>query len=335
VTSDEAARRVLGRFAVEASPARLEFLGNGGGFSGAWLWRCTAEPATYCLRAWPPGTAPHLLASLHPLMNGAVRRGLDFVPAVYATRAGSTWLEGEGRLWELTRWLPGRADFHAQPTAGKLHSACTALARLHAVWRSDTAPGPCPAVIRRLRVIDEWRQLLRSGWRPHFAGAESAVLDAVAERAWRLLPAAVERLPALLGPWRERALPLQFCLCDVWHDHLLYEGETLTGMVDYGAVKWDHVAVDLARLLGSLIGDDCGQWETGLRAYREVRPLSAEEEALAAVLDRSGIVLGAVNWLRWLYRDGRRFEDLGRVAQRLAVLVERIDWEKACLPWRH
>lgn len=319
-------------FAFADRCPRLEFLGNGGGFSGARLWRCVADRAAYCLRAWPTGTAPQLLDRLHSLMNCAVRCGLDFVPAVCATRAGPTWLEHEGRLWELTRWLPGQADFHAQPTAGKLRSACIALAHLHTVWQADPTTGPCPAVVRRLRVIEEWWQLLRSGWRPRFGGVETAVLDPMAERAWGLLPAAVERLPALLEPWRERSLPLQFCLCDVWHDHLLYEGDTLTGLVDYGAVKRDHVAVDLARMLGSLIGDDSGQWEAGLRAYREVRPLSAEEEALAAVLDRSGTVLGAVNWLRWLYHDGRRFEDSGLVAQRLGVLVERIEREQRGLP---
>ena len=324
MTSDELARSVFGLFAFADRGSRLESLGNGGGFSGA---RCGAawrtSPRIVC--AWPVGTAPRFLHRLHDLMNAAVGRGLDFVPAVCAMRAGPTWLERAGRLWELTHWLPGQADFHVQPTLGKLRSACAALARLHTVWQSDPTTEPSPAVFRRLRVIEEWRQLLRSGWRPRFGGVETAVLDSVAERAWNLLPVAVERLPALLEPWRQRPLPLQFCLCDVWHDHLLYEGETLTGLVDYGAVKLDHVAVDLARMLGSLVGDDRGRWEAGLRVYREVRPLTAEEEALATVLDRSGTVLGAVNWLRWLYHDGRRFEDLGLVARRLKGLVGRIE----------
>jgi Ser/Thr protein kinase RdoA (MazF antagonist) len=180
-------------------------------------------------------------------------------------------------------------------------------------------------VARRLRAVEEWRLLLRSGWRPRFGTAERAVLNPVAERAWDLLPTAVEQLPALLEPWRSRTLPLQPCLCDVWHDHLLYEEDILTGLVDYGAMKTDHVAVDLARMLGSLVGDDRGQWELGLQAYREVRPLTGEEEVLAGVLDRSGVILGAANWLRWVYSDDRRFDDLWLVAGRLAALVERID----------
>jgi Ser/Thr protein kinase RdoA (MazF antagonist) len=329
VTSDAAARSVLDQFALGGRVVRLEFLSNHGGFSGARLWRSTAGGTDFCLRAWPTGTPRGLLRLLHPLMASALRQGLNFVPAVCRTTANSTWVEHQGRVWELTSWVPGRADFHARPTPGRLRSACTALARLHEVWRHalgerSPAPGPCPAVARRLRAVEEWRLLLRSGWRPRFGTAERAALNPVAERAWGLLPAAVELLPPLLEPWCGCALPLQPCLCDIWHDHLLYEEDTLTGLVDYGAVKTDQVAVDLARMLGSLVGDDRGQWEVGLKAYREVRPLTPKEEALADVLDRSGTVLGAANWLRWVYYDDRRFDDLWLAAERLAVLVERI-----------
>lgn len=329
MTSDASARSVLDQFALGGRVVRLEFLSNHGGFSGARLRRCTAGGTDYCLRAWPAGTPRGLLRFLHPLMASALHQGLNFVPTVHRTTAGSTWVEHQGRLWELTAWVPGRADFHSRPTPGRLWSACTALARLHDVWRHATderspPPGLCPAVARRLRTVEEWRLLLCSGWRPRFGMAETAVLNPVAERAWGLLPAAVERLPALLEPWCGRTLPLQPCLCDVWHDHLLYEGDILTGLVDYGAVKTDHVAVDLARMLGSLVGDDREQWGLGLKAYREVRPLTAEEEALAVVLDHSGLVLGTANWLRWVYHDGRRFDDLALAARRLAVLVERM-----------
>jgi homoserine kinase type II len=120
-------------------------------------------------------------------------------------------------------------------------------------------------------------------------------------------------------------LPLQPCLCDIWHDHLLYQGDELTGLVDYGAVKIDHVAVDLARLLGSLVTDDREGWSAGLWAYRERGALSAEEETLAETLDWSGTVLGAANWLRWVYHNERSFEDLELVARRLDVLVQRLE----------
>jgi Ser/Thr protein kinase RdoA (MazF antagonist) len=99
----------------------------------------------------------------------------------------------------------------------------------------------------------------------------------------------------------------------------------VSGIVDYGSVKLNHVAADLARLLGSLVGDDPPRWQVGLRAYREIGRLSEEEAALAGLLDRTGVVLGAVNWLRWLYHDRKEIEDRHAVAGRLAEAVMRME----------
>jgi Ser/Thr protein kinase RdoA (MazF antagonist) len=325
--ADEDARAVLGRYRVAAEVRGVEPLGNRGGFSGARLWRCAAGPSAYCLRAWPAGSpAPERLGQIHVLMTSALRAGLAFVPEVLGTRAGGTWVGHAGRLWDLTLWKPGAADFCERPSPARLSEAGAALARVHEVWRRSRAEaGPCPAVGRRLDAARGWQQLARAGWRPDFAAAVGAPFTPWAERAWQMLAPWVARLPALLAPWQGRALPLQPCLCDVWHDHLLFQGDRLTGLVDYGAVKVDHVAVDLARMLGSMVGDDEEGWALGLRAYRTVRPLSEDEEALAVVLDRTGTVIGAANWLRWLYHDGRRYPDPHAVARRLAALVERME----------
>jgi homoserine kinase type II len=105
----------------------------------------------------------------------------------------------------------------------------------------------------------------------------------------------------------------------------LFTGNRVTGVVDYGAIKIDHVAVDLARLLGSLIEDDAALRRRGLEAYQRVRPLSAEEEALVILLDETGTLLGAANWLKWLYVDRKSFEKREAVTERLARLVRRIE----------
>src|SRR5262249_33508471 len=144
--------------------------------------------------------------------------------------------------------------------------------------------GPCPAVSRRLDGVHEWTCLVRSGWTPALtAEADDPVLP-WAQRAWQLLPLRIEAVPEKLAPWVKLPVSLQPCLCDPWHDHILFEGDTLTGLIDYGSVKVDHVAVDLARLLGSLVGDHAEQRAVGLLAYALLRPLTAEEEALVHVL---------------------------------------------------
>lgn len=323
LSSDVAA--VRSRYPAFCRQGTLTPLGNHGGFSGAALWRIDGLAGSFCLRAWPTHESWTRLLFRHRLMALARQSGLQFVPTIFAALDGASAVEHAGRLWELTEWLPGRADFHEQPTSARLEAACTALAQLHMVWRNlpSSATG-CPAVQRRLTFLDEWRGLLRSGWRPLAIAAANDPLRPIVERAWRVLPSAIETVPQRLQHWLGAQPPVQPCLCDLWHDHLLFEEERLTGVIDYGAVKVDHVAVDLSRMLGSLMGSDAAGWQAGLQAYRRIAPLTAEEEELAHVLDETGIVLGVANWLRWLYEEQRPFADRSSVALRLSELVDRL-----------
>jgi homoserine kinase type II len=328
-TLDPAAGQVLGHYSLPS--ARPRPLGNHGGFSGARLWRVEAAGTPFCLRAWPPGDpTPERLRWLHNLMAAARGAGPTIVPHVVPV-AGSTFVSCAGRLWELTTWLPGRADFSHRPALPRLCAACAALARVHQVW-ADLFPadGLCPALDRRLRRTAAWLSLAGSGWRPRPAGDDPVA--PWAQRAWRLLSAHAGRVPALLAPWAGRGFALHPCLCDVWHDHILFDGDVVSGIIDYGSVKIDHPAVDLARLLGSLVGDDPAAWATGLDAYTSIRPLSADEQALARALDRTGVLLAAANWLTWLYRDGRTFDDRHRAADRLAGIVRRMEGWSASTP---
>jgi homoserine kinase type II len=324
---DPAAATVLGRYGLPGTAAHA--LGNHGGFSGARLWRVEVGTASFCLRAWPPGDpTPERLHWLHDLMAAARGASLAFVPHVVPV-GGATFVSHAGRLWELSTWLPGRADFHQNPAPPRLRAACVALARLHLAW-ADLFPaeGPCGALDRRRRRAEEWLALVGSGWRPRPDAADP--VRPSAERAFRVLSDWAGRVGGLLEPLAGRRLALHPCLCDIWHDHVLFEGDVVSGIVDYGSIKVEHPAADLARLLGSLAGDDAAAWTEGLDAYAALRPLAAEERALAVVLDRTGVIVAAGIWLTWLYRDGRAFDDRQLVADRLAELVRRMEsWATA------
>jgi homoserine kinase type II len=325
---DRAAEVVRSRFPFVVGRTPLVPLGNRGGFSGARLWRVDSPAGRFCLRAWPPHETLDGIQYRHRLMRCARHQGLPFVPAVFDGNDGTSAVCEAGRWWELTEWLEGRADLIQHPTAGRLEAAATALARLHRAWEPFAeAPAPCPAVHRRLAFLRDWQGLLGSGWRPEAHAADP--LRPLVERAWPLLLHRLKEVPQRLEAWTSTNRPVQPCLCDVWHDHLLFEGDRLTGLVDYGAVKPDHVSVDLARMLGSLVGDDPAGWAVGLQAYRRVRPLTADEEGLARVLDRTGTLLGIANWLRWLYHDGRDMEDLSAVRGHLERLLCRVEaWDR-------
>lgn len=327
---DLAIAEVLRCYPVVHPYDRLSRLGNYGGFSGARLWKVQGTTGSYCVRAWPSGEqTPERLGWIHHLMLRARKAGLEFVPAVTAAEDGRTWVEHAGRLWEVTTWMPGQADLYERPTTARIEAACTALAQLHHAWRDFPSPvGPCPAISRRLEIAREWMGLIQSGWSPSFGAVAADPFHPWSERAWFLLRTGVEAVQHSLGPWTGRILPLQPCLCDIWHDHVLFDGDMVTGLIDYGGVKMDHVAVDLARLLGSIVGDDAQQRAAGLQAYACIRTLSWEEEALVGILEETGAILAVATWLKWLYRDRRVIEDPAAAVQRLSKLVERL--EKLC-----
>jgi homoserine kinase type II len=325
---DELAWHVLACFGVV--PVEVRALGNHGGFSGAQLWRVRTAVGDWCLKAWPAGvTVADHLRNMHDVMRFSRNQGLPYVPMPYPQPAGDTWVEVDGRHWDLVTWMPGRADFRARPTANRLRNACVALARFHRLWKSpppfQPVYGPCHAVTIRLLACLEWCEMVRSGWRP---AAEVRADDPVAPWVERALRAVIGRIPQTmprLANYRLRPVERLFCLGDAWHDHVLFEGDVVSGIVDFGGLKIECASVDLARMLGSFVGDDAQAQFDGLAAYDTIRPLSSLERQLVPLLDQTGVLLGIANWLRWLYHERRQYEDRIVVAQRLGELVQRVE----------
>jgi Ser/Thr protein kinase RdoA (MazF antagonist) len=299
-------------------------LGNRGGFSGAQIWRLKCQVHDFCLKAWPAhDVSAERLGWIHRLVEEARAGGIDFLPKVIRTTAGETVVECHGRRWDVSVWQRGVADFHARPTAERLRVACSSLAKLHRVWQTNHGSvAPCPGVRRRLDALRHWQDILAGGWRP-VADADDSTRSAV-EHAWVCVRESVADAQRRLLLWRDAPLPVHPCWCDPWHDHVLFTGELVTGLVDYGSVKIDHAAVDLARMLGSLIGDQAELWSVGLKAYESVRPLSIQDRDLLPLLDRTGLVVAAVNWMRWLYHERREYPDRPAVGKRLQEIVMRL-----------
>jgi Ser/Thr protein kinase RdoA (MazF antagonist) len=318
------AHEVLSRYPGIPSGEWPDSLGSHGGYSGAQIWRVPQLPL--CLKAWPArGMTADRLADIHERMRLARAAGLTFVPEVLRTRDGRSVVELAGWLWDLTTWMPGAADFHQHSNHERLRAACIALARLHAVWARDTAAERCPAILRRMETAVQWERLCAQGWRPVITGGRLDPVQPWAERAWVLVLRHMDGLKDSLLPFAV-VVPTHPCLCDIWHDHVLFRGQEVSGVVDYGSLRRDHPAVDLARLLGSLLGDNKNEWAVGFQAYRDVRPLGEWEERLVGILDWTGTVLAAANWLRWLYYDNPRYYNRQSVARRLAVIVQRLGW---------
>lgn len=317
-------RRVLQAYPPECQPLRVEYLAGAGGFSGARFWKLVAPCGALCLRRWPSEHPNRQrLEFIQAVLWHVRQEGFQRAPLPLETRTRAGYVCEAGHFWELTPWRPGEADYRRLPSPEKLRAALAALAEFHRAAASfplpDAGPAMAPALSERLQNVERCSpERLRR------------LTDAVAPRDWPELalrarqwlavaPAAALRVRPKLAHAATLLSPLQPCIRDIWHDHVLFVGSEVSAIVDFGAMRADSVAGDVARLLGSLAGDDLGGWEIGLRAYEQFRSLSDSERALVDVFDQANTLLTGLNWLEWIYLEGREFENR-------AGVLERLDW---------
>jgi Ser/Thr protein kinase RdoA (MazF antagonist) len=326
---------VLAIYPVDCQPQRIETFGAAGGFSGARFWRLETPHGLLCLRRWP---AEHpnaeRLAFIHAVLQHVHSHGFVALPLPIRTLAGETCFSLHGHLWELTPWLPGTADYLPERKPEKLAAAMTALGRWHLAAvdfpQSDRQPAASPGILSRREQLEQ----LRSGGLARLS-IEAGVV-AANRPEWAELASLAERLFALffrfapiIGPKLSSAasilVPMQPAIRDVWHDHVIFEGDRVGAIIDFGAMRLDTVAGDVARLLGSLAGDDLDAWERGLAAYQAVRPLSDDEVALVRVFDESAMLLSGFNWLEWVFLSQREFENPAEVVRRVKAILDRLE----------
>lgn len=260
--------------------------------------------------------------SIHRWLGEAA--GLGFVPVPLAALDGRTLHERGGRLWDVSPWLTGVSDSDVPPGPSRLRAGFAALAAFHQSLRSDRTRGPSPGLNARLR---EFEALLGGGFTSLDGVVDRASGDPLAPLAARWLTLARWTAPRLVGPLRRdagRVVALQPCLRDARPEHVLFEGDRVTGLVDFGAMGIESVAADLARLLTAWVGPDRAARAEALRAYAAVRPLDDPETALMDAFGTTSAVLGAGHWVRWHFAEGRAFEDPGAVERGIRLGLDRL-----------
>lgn len=316
-----------------ATATSMEPFANAGGLSGANLFRVQTPERVFCLRQWPAEhpTAARLQA-IHHALQDAESIGITFLAVPFRTAAGATFVRSEDRFWELAPWLPGQADLAENFNAHRLEQTLQAVARLHRCWRTQpwdgflqpsSAVGPSPTYLQRIN----WLKRLLAGEAADLVRlverASASPLQPLARSLCDLFFPLAEHWQSMLAGGTALHVPLQVCLKDLRPDHLLFVGDQLTGIIDYGAMNIDSVAADLARLLEELFADDHSRWEQALTDYASLRPLSRDEIELAHLLQKSSILLTGMQWIDWLFRERRQFpakvaaERLSRACQRL------------------
>jgi Ser/Thr protein kinase RdoA (MazF antagonist) len=335
MTADPTLNSVLDRYPADCQPSQVEALAGAGGFSGARFWRLETPRGRLCLRRWPTEhPTEERLQFIQAVLWHVDQEGFKLTPVPLETLGHAGYVRHDGRLWELTPWMPGRADYQTDPSPNRLKSALKALAKFHLAAALFPLPERGPAASPGIRErLDRVRELLGGGLR-QLAAAVTAHpqpdLDARAARLLEVFPCAAERVLPLLARAANLRAWWQPCIRDIWHDHVLFQGDEVSGIVDFGALRVDSVATDVARLLGSLAGDDVLGWSVGLTAYETVRPLDAAETALVTAFDESGVLLSGLNWLTWIYQERREFDDRRKIAARIDANLARLTHLVAC-----
>lgn len=303
-------------------------LANAGGFSGSMLWRVEREAGDLCLRRWPrEHPTEEGLVLIHGVLLELGKRGLGCLPVPRSSRDCKTFVSHAGNFWELAPWLPGKADFREHPSRSRLANVVETLARIHLVTEATSPPlvDVCPTLLSRREQLHR----LASGGADQLATAVERHGDSqLQSRGRRLLSHLHRRVAAAaaaLESVRGTPVPLFPVIRDLWHDHVLFSGDLVTGIVDFGALRVDSVACDLSRLLGSLVGNDREAWEFARCAYHAVRPLSADEWKLASALDEANVILAGLNWLEWICVQGRVFENQAAIQARLDEMLVRLE----------
>jgi hypothetical protein len=317
--------KTLVRQQYSLDAASTEYLAGGGGFSGGELWRLSfPDDQRLCLRRWAKAhPTQNRLQFIHQAVAHAATDSRIPLAVPLRTNSGRSYFEHSGSFWELTAWLPGVADFSADPNSERLQQAMHAIARFHLATQSLKPQTGIPAgASSRLKLVKEMRATDADAIHYRLSNLDSP-LQMRAARVLAHFRARADEVERQLQA-AQLSFQLQPCLRDLWHDHLLFVGNQLTGIVDYGALNYESVAADLGRLLGSILGDDSSRWTEALEMYSTIRPLSQPEIQLAKLYDQANIVLSPMNWLRWIILEQRQFDDWAAVIQRLDSWISRM-----------
>jgi Ser/Thr protein kinase RdoA (MazF antagonist) len=315
---------VLARYPASARPlSPPEALGNAGGSSGSLFWRLSSGKGTLVVRAWPVnGPGRETLRRIHGWL--LTIRDLGFVAIPERDREGETIQEHAGRLWDVVPWMPGAADVSQPPAPARLRAGFIALASFHQALAHTGGDGHSPGLAARLAELDH---LVGGGFDAMRVAIESAPTDVRRDTALRWIDLARQLTPAAIVRIRRasaRRYRLQACLRDARPDHFLFEGDRLTGLIDFGAMGVDAVAGDLARLLTEWVGTDRVARARALDAYASIRPLDDSESALIEAFETSSVLLSGGHWIRWHFLEGQVFEDPEAVDKGLTRGLDRL-----------
>lgn len=307
---------------------------TGQGYSGSQIWKVIPHPTAdshYCLRGFPAGRQNLEKITWRGL---ALRQAeaLPFLQQPVPTRRGLlAHPDDHGRLWQLEPWARGDNDFLDAPSQQKVDSAVDALAALHQIWSNPkyldslqiTRQTQPVGLAKRWHFAQQCYPLDGESWQTMSQNAQqygphwNSLFQQIRSVALNSLSSLTQELQAISS----QTVPAAIVLGDPWSDHLFFQDQQLTGIIDYDTMRVDSVAADISRLFCSLLGQDLQAQQVALDRYLKQRTLSDIERQIWRLTNRSSQILGPILWMRWLFLE-RSISPTQVLFRRIEAIVE-------------
>lgn len=309
---------------------QIQRLKTDDGFSGSLLWKISSQESDYLLRCWPDQTKRERIEWIHQVQSQIRESGFQFTPRLYQSENSQTFVNVDGRFWELASWMPGTSISRFDQAESRVLYRFGHLAQFHI--HSAKIPAATPTQSGCSSTFQERIELIE-----YFAAIpQEQIIAAIQRTQWsEFITTAVELLEAYrkqsqqlmldLNSVKHLRFILQPCLRDARGEHFLFDSGEVSGLIDYGAMRMESVAVDLARLSSTTIRSSLAeQHDKAIARYEQYRPLSSDEKSLIPVLMNSSRYLTGMNWIRWVALENRQFDNPNGVLARLDTAIEQL-----------
>ena len=299
-----------------------------GGFSGATVTKIESALGAYALKPHPISFSDRI-ASTHAFQEFLAARTELPIPRLLHWSPGRLQLSSAqdhsiGQLngtpqrpdtlfamgetcWELADWMPGepvRSTGWIRDEA--LNNVIDAIATMHAHVRDSRPSWPAPVdciesglELRASKLTD----YMRSGF-----DRCSTQWESIPDRRSQPVLASLGRILSLaraIGsrlykPMQELAtIPVRshWIARDLWREHFLFEGDQLTGIIDFTASKISWPGLDLARSLGTFLLDEDPRWDAAIERYRSAMGQKDIDLRDVRVTHRVSTILSAMHYV--------------------------------------
>jgi Ser/Thr protein kinase RdoA (MazF antagonist) len=275
-------------------------------FTGKLVAQVETNEGTRRLARYPQVDRRSLVRALgyQESIHGA---GCGRVPNVYPARGGLIFEDEGAGAWSVTDWALGSArDDTANWSTNMFEQLGAAVGDLHRFGRTQLPHGAAPKTPPEQYWTSDWRgfeEWARRSWSELTEDSDIRTATALAE----LRRAVDDGLTRMSGLLEIPATSPTVTHDDLWTEHILWEGDELTGIIDLDGLDAGAAAGDVAALLSDFADMEPRRCGAVVRGYRALAELSRDEvAAMPHLVFRHHLLVLIERVRQWRDRPSRR-----------------------------